>query len=150
MTRALLFALALAAPAQADTLVATHTIRAQTILTPADVAVVPGDTLGAYTALDEVVGQEARVAIYAGRPLRLEEVGPPALVERNQIVTLFYATGSLNIVAEGRALGRGGTGDSLRVMNMSSRQTVTGIVREDGTISVSPISPTFQLTERTQ
>lgn len=139
-----------ATPGAADTIVAAHTIRAQAILSAADVVVVPGSIVGAYTAIDEIVGQEARVAIYAGRPVRHEEVGPPAVIERNQIVTLIYASPTLNIVAEGRALGRAGVGDLLKVMNLTSRQTVTGAVRKDGTVSVSPTASPILLQGRSQ
>ena len=33
-------------------------------------------------------------------------------------------------------MGRAGIGDSLRVMNLNSRSTVTGIVQADGTVAV--------------
>ena len=85
-----------------------------------------------------VLGQEARVAIYAGRPVLAGDIGPPALVERNQTVTLVYSRGALTILAEGRSLGRGGAGDSLRAMNIASRTTVTGRVAGDGTVHVGP------------
>jgi flagellar basal body P-ring formation protein FlgA len=76
------------------------------------------------------------VTIYAGRPIRAADIGAPALVERNQIVPLVYAAGGLQITAEGRALDRGGEGDVIRVMNLSSRVQVTGIVDETGAVRV--------------
>ncbi|MEM9126779.1 MAG: flagella basal body P-ring formation protein FlgA, partial [Pseudomonadota bacterium] len=42
----------------------------------------------------------------------------------------------LSITTEGRALGRGAAGDRIRVMNLSSRTTVTGLIRPDGQIEV--------------
>ncbi|MBO9450364.1 flagella basal body P-ring formation protein FlgA, partial [Tropicibacter sp. R16_0] len=35
-----------------------------------------------------------------------------------------------------RAMGRGATGEIIRVMNLSSRSTVTGRIRPDGSIEV--------------
>jgi flagella basal body P-ring formation protein FlgA len=136
----LLFALlaAMVLPAQAETVVAARTIRAQAILTANDLGLVKQDMIGTYALLEDVVGQEARVVLYAGRPIRIEDIGPPAIIERNQIVTLFYATGGITIMTEARALGRAGIGDRIRVMNLSSRSTVTGWVLPDGTVSVSP------------
>ncbi|PIE08956.1 MAG: flagella basal body P-ring formation protein FlgA [Rhodobacterales bacterium] len=134
-----LFALLLmAAPACADIVVPTRTMRSQTILSSGDVRVIEGEAPGSYVALDEVIGQEARVVLYAGRPIRIEDIGPPALVERNQIVTVYYVSGPLIIAAEARSLSRGGIGDAIRVMNLNSRNTVTGIVRADGSVTVSP------------
>ena len=124
-----------AEPARAQTVVATHTIRSQTILTAADLDLIDQSVSGAYISLDEVVGMEARVVLYPGRPIRIDDIGPPALIERNQIVTLYYTVGALSIATDARALGRGGVGDRLRVMNLSSRNTVTGWVQADGSVS---------------
>ncbi|MFM7442840.1 MAG: flagellar basal body P-ring formation chaperone FlgA, partial [Tabrizicola sp.] len=70
------------------------------------------------------------------KPVRLGDLGPPTLVERNQPVTLVYLSGGLAISTEGRALARGSVGDEVRVMNLGSRNTVTGRVGPDGTVYV--------------
>jgi flagella basal body P-ring formation protein FlgA len=136
-TLALIVALSLPANAAADTVVAARTLRAGTLLTGADLAIIADDVPGALTSVDEVVGQEARVNLYAGRPVRPGEIGPAALVERNQIVTLIYDQNGLTIATEGRVLDRGGAGDRIRVMNMGSRNTVTGTVGDDGRVYVA-------------
>ncbi|SIO49858.1 flagella basal body P-ring formation protein FlgA [Rhodovulum sp. ES.010] len=133
---ALLAALLAAFPATAEMLVATRTIRGQTILGPGDIAVAEGTMPGALTDPAEAVGQEARVNLYAGRPIRSGDIGPPAIIERNQIVTLIYRNGVVKIAAEARSLGRAGVGDALKVMNLASRATVTGYVMPDGTVTV--------------
>lgn len=56
---------------------------------------------------------------------------------RNQIVTILFRSGLIEIEAEGRALARGATGDRIRVMNNSSKVTVLGEVLSDGTILVA-------------
>lgn len=129
--------LALGAPAGAESLVAARNIRPESVLTAADILLVPETIAGAADHPDLAIGMEARVAIYAGRPIRPEDLGPPALVLRNQIVALSYALGALAIRAEGRALDRGGVGDLVRVMNLSSRTTVKGVVGPDGLIHVA-------------
>ena len=126
-----------AMPATAETLVAARTLRAQTILSPGDLIVASGTVPGTATDPEEVIGLETRVAIYQGRPIRPADLGPPAIVDRNQMVMLNYQAGPLNITAEGRALGRGGVGDRIRVMNIASRTTVTGMVAEDGSVWVT-------------
>lgn len=126
-----------AAPALAETLVATRTIRAQTLITPEDVVHAAIETPGALREAALVIGQEARVALYAGRPIRPGDIGPAAVVERNQIVLLVFDRGGLRITAEGRALGRGAPGEAIRVMNLSSRSTVGGTISADGSVHVS-------------
>lgn len=122
--------------AVADTIVAARTIRAQTILSPSDLSMVQGDVPGALISPDEAIGLEARVVLYSGRPIMAGDVGPAAIIERNQIVKLVYSTGTLSISADARALGRAGPGDVLRVMNLTSKSTVSGIVAPDGSVYV--------------
>ena len=132
-----MIALALTAgPVVAETVVAARTIRPQSVLSSEDLAIVDGDIAGAISTIGEAVGLETRVVLYSGRPVRMGDIGPPATVERNQIVRLVYATGGLTISAEARALGRAGPGDTVRAMNLTSKSTVSGIVAKDETIHV--------------
>ena len=85
---------------------ATRTIRAQSVILPGDLTMADGDISGAADELSQVVGQEARIAIYAGRPVRLKDVGPPAVIERNEVVPLVFQKNGLQITAEGRSLSR--------------------------------------------
>jgi flagellar basal body P-ring formation protein FlgA len=135
MWRALLL-VALAAPVSAESLVATRTIRAKALITPEDLTLVSAELPGALADPADAIGLEARVAIYAGKPVRPGDLGPPTLVERNQLVSLVYLSGGLAISAEGRSLSRGSEGDSVQVMNLGSRTTVSGRVGPDGTVYV--------------
>lgn len=123
-------------PALAESLVATRTIRAQSIVGPEDVTLVAAQIPGALTTSDAAIGLEARVAIYAGRPIMASAIGPAAIIDRNQLVTLIFTRGSLTIAAEGRALGRGGVGDRVQVMNLTSRSTLIGQIAPDGSVQV--------------
>ena len=82
---------------------------------------------GGFADVHELIGMETRVVLYAGRPILRGDVGPPAIVQRNQIVPLIYSGGGLRIVTEGRALGRGAAGETIRIMNLTSRTTVDRI-----------------------
>ncbi len=126
--------------AQAESLIATRTIRAQSVLDQADITLVAAEIPGALSVSADAIGQEARITLYAGRAVRAEDLGPPATVERNQIVPLSYSAGGLSITTEGRALLRGGTGDTIRVMNLASRTTVYGRIADDGRVLVGPPS----------
>jgi flagellar basal body P-ring formation protein FlgA len=124
--------------ALADSLVATRTIRAQTRIAAQDVTLVAAAIPGAVEDAEMAVGQETRVAIYAGRPILAEAIGPAAIIDRNQPVVLVFGMGGLTITAEGRSLGRGGVGDRVQVMNLASRSTVFGQITADGTVRVEP------------
>lgn len=120
----------------AETVVPVRTIRADAIITELDVQLKPGAISGSFESALDVIGQEARTTLYAGRPIRFDDVGPPALVTRNQVVSLKFKSSGLIISTEGRSLERGAVGDVVRVMNLNSRATLFGQVRKDGSVQV--------------
>lgn len=122
--------------AMADSLVAARIIQAQSVIQAEDVAMVAADIPNTVSKASDAIGQEARVAIYAGRPIRTVDIGPAALVDRNQVVSLVYHSGGLAILTEGRALARGGVGEIIKVMNLGSRSTVSGRISVDGSVIV--------------
>jgi len=132
----LMFASVLAVGSQ--TVVAANAIRARSIITSEDLAVLDKDTIGGFSNVAEIIGLEARVNLYAGRVIRASEIGAPAILERNQLVMMVYNTGQLTISTEGRVLNRAGVGELVRVMNLTSRMTVSGRVLFNGTIEVNP------------
>ena len=133
----LVSAAVMAFPVFADTVVPARTIRPHQIITEMDVTFAAGDLISGFGRLSDVIGQEARVALYVGRPILVGDIGPPALIDRNQIVALRYASGGISISTEGRALERGAVGDRIRVMNLGSRATLFGQILEDGTVKVT-------------
>lgn len=120
-----------------ETLLASRTLPARTIISEADLTVIAGETPGAATSITDVLGKETRATIYSGHPVFLSTLSEPAVIERNQFATLVYQIGGLTISAEGRAMERGAAGELVRVMNLSSRTIVQGVVQQDATISVS-------------
>ncbi len=128
--RVLIALLLFTTPMLAETVVANGTIRSM--------ALIEGNTPGAVTDLDAAIGMEARVNLYPGRPIRAGDLRPPAVINRNEIITLQYSANGLLIVTEGRALDRAGVGERLRVLNLASRTTVTATVLEAGTAIVGP------------
>ncbi|MFB2532794.1 flagellar basal body P-ring formation chaperone FlgA [Paracoccus sp. p4-l81] len=119
-------------------LVARHMLRAGITITAEDIGPGTAAQPGALSDPAQAIGLETRVAVYAGRPIRAEDLRSPTMVDRNQIVALTYRRGGLTITAEGRALGRGGAGDTVRVMNTLSHSTVQAVIGPDGTLNVLP------------
>jgi len=126
----------LPSPTRAQSVAPDHTIRSRTIITSADIVVLAATVPGTFATPETVIGKEARVILYPGRPIRRTDVGPPTVIERNQIVALIYTNGTLSISTDGRALSRGGIGDRVRVMNLASKTTITGIIESPQTIRV--------------
>ncbi len=127
----------LVSPLAAETVAPIRAIRAQEVIAAGDLELLAADYADTYGRVEEVAGLEARVALYPGRPVKRGDVGPPAVIARNQIVPLVYESGGVAIRTEARALDRAGAGDFVRAMNLSSRMTVTGRVLSDGSILVA-------------
>lgn len=127
----------LASPLTAETIIAARTVPANSIIEVDDLSLSAIDISGGVDDLQMIVGMEARVALYAGRPIRLRDVSPPAIVERNQLINLTFSIGGLVISTEGRSLARASEGDVIRVMNLSSRTTVSARIGKDGAAYVS-------------
>jgi flagella basal body P-ring formation protein FlgA len=133
---ALAIVLTVGGPLLAETVVPTRTIRASSIITEIDIRLEEGTVANGFALPEHVIGQEARNTLYAGRPILLDDIGPPALVARNQIVLLVFERNGLSITTEGRSLERGGVGDQIRIMNLTSRATLFGQVNQDGSVTV--------------
>lgn len=134
----LLSALLAGGSAFAQTVEPARPIRANSLISEGDLTMTEDNVPGALSDIADAAGKEAKVTLYPGRPILFDQVGPPALIERNQQVHMNYADGPLSISTEGRALERGGVGEVIRVMNLTSKQIVSGAVAADGSIKVTP------------
>lgn len=121
---------------RADVIVPVKTVRANTLLTLDMLTTKPLAQQHGLTVFDDVIGMESRVVLYAGRPIRAEDLIEPAIVQRNQIVPLLFNNVGLSISTYGRVLDRGAAGDIVRVMNLASRTTLFGQVQENGSVRV--------------
>ena len=126
-------ALGVAASALADDIVATRTLRIGSVLKAADLH---AKNANDSKRLEAMIGMELRRVIYSGRPISEADLGPPTLVKRNDVVVMTFSSGGLEMRTEGRALSRGGVGETIEVMTLSSRQKVRAIVRSLGRVEV--------------
>lgn len=122
------------APQVDGALQAARLLAPGTILVPADL-VMPEDQSGAAVARS-VVGMRLTRAMPAGARLGPADVAAPYVVRRNAIVTMRFASGSLTLETEGRALADAALGARLRVMNLVSRETVDAVAAGSGRVEV--------------
>ncbi len=112
--------------ATAEELVASKIIRAGSILSASDI-VTPNHHAALKRAVD-IIGMETTRTLYQGQAIDTLTLRTPTLIKRNAIVQMEYIKGPMTISAEGRALDKGGLGDRVRVMNLTSKRIVTVIV----------------------
>ena len=124
----------------ADSVVATRTIRAHSLLSAEDVTLVAMDIPQALTDTAAAIGQETRVAIYAGKPIQAAADRPfSAIVERNQIVPLCLQRRWSDHSDRGPRAGAWAASEkSIEVMNLTSRSKVAGRIGPDGVLRVGP------------
>ena len=130
---ALLFALLCAgAPAPAAELVATRTLPAGTIIAAGDVA--PARQSGSAEGISSVVGLVLRVPVAAEAPVPLTALARPEAIRRNDAVEILYRRPGLVIRTQGRSLGTAAVGEPVRVLNLSSREPVSGVAIAPGVV----------------
>ncbi len=92
---------------------------------------------GAAQRLDQVIGQQLRRPMASGMPFMAADLGAPAMVERNGLVTMLLEAPGLSLTAQGRALETGPRGSVVPVMNLASRNIVEGEVVGPGRVRVA-------------
>jgi flagellar basal body P-ring formation protein FlgA len=122
--------------ANSGTLTATHNIRSGQLIGIEDVHVGLDQSLGGLSNPNDIIGLQAKTNIFRGTVILPSMIGRPTLVERNQLVNLVFLNAALRIETQGRALGRGSIGESVPVLNISSKKTVQGTIQNDGSILV--------------
>jgi flagella basal body P-ring formation protein FlgA len=113
----------------AASFVATDVIRAGERVSSTNITTEAGDA----APMDHpVIGREVRRTVYAGQPISMDNTQPARIVSRNQLVTIKYIRGGLEISMTGRAMGEAAANEDVSVLNLQSRQMVHGIVQKDG------------------
>jgi flagella basal body P-ring formation protein FlgA len=85
---------------------------------------------------DNLIGKVASKTILPRRLILPDTVRDAFAIEAGDPAVVFYRQGGLEIAMDAIALSSAGFGDLIRVRNTRSGRTVTGIVMQDGTVSV--------------
>lgn len=89
------------------------------------------------TSLDHLDGMQVRQVLAAGRPVLTQQVSPPMVVARGARVSIRFTSGRLSLTAPGRAITSAEADQPVRVVNLASNRTVTGIARPGGIVEVT-------------
>ncbi|MBK1666232.1 flagella basal body P-ring formation protein FlgA [Rhodospirillum rubrum] len=82
----------------------------------------------AITDVADLVGMTPRIAVRDGQPLRRADVVRPILLKKGALVTMELRMPGIAVSAQGRALDNGAEGDTVRVINTASNQTILATV----------------------
>ncbi len=126
----------LAQPAFADSVVTTRAIAAGAVISAEDVTLVAMEIPQSVTRLEDALGKTMRTDIAPGRALLTGQLDYAMRIERNTVVPLVLQKGGLKIRTDGRTLSAGSVGDTIEIMNISSRARIAGIIQGDGSVLV--------------
>ncbi len=93
------------------------------------------------TDRERAVGLAARAPLQPGRVIRAAELMKPALVQRDESVTLMYEVPGVRLTVRGKAGEPGAEGDVISVLNEQSKRTVQGVVVGPGRVVISTLAP---------
>lgn len=83
---------------------------------------------------DKLVGMVARRTLLPGRPIVMNSLREPEVIQRGQTAAIIFQSGSLTISGFAKALEPGAVGEIIALRNVDSGSIVRGQVRADGSI----------------
>lgn len=95
----------------------------------------------------ELVGMTVRRPARTDKPITASDIVAPVAIEKGDAVTMVVRTRAMVLTAAGRALENGGIGDTIRILNPKSRQTVDAKIIRTGQVEVLS-GPTLALGSR--
>ena len=99
-------------------------------------AEVPGEA----ATRDRTVGMQLRRPMRAGTPIRTADIAKPEFVSRDQSVTVIYQVPGIYLTTRGKAIESGTEGDTVSVLNLQTKRTLTGVVTARGQVTVQGAS----------
>jgi len=98
------------------------------------------EVTGEAALRERAVGMQLRRPMRAGTPIRVADIVKPDFVQRDQNVTIIYQVPGLYLTTRGKAIESGAEGDTVSVLNLQSKRTLTGVVTGRGQITVQGAS----------
>ncbi|PHP27926.1 flagellar basal body P-ring formation chaperone FlgA [Limimaricola cinnabarinus] len=99
----------------------------------------PQARLGPYAVIEPeaVIGMQVRRMLPEGRPVMVQSVMQPLVIDRGDEVTITFSDGAMRLTAPGRALSDAHRGQEVRIVNTSSNTTLTGTAMAEGIVEVT-------------
>jgi flagellar basal body P-ring formation protein FlgA len=97
----------------------------------------------AITDMQAAIGLAARHELRPGQPLHQADLMKPAIVQRNDTVTIVYEAPGVTLTLRGQAQDAGALGDTISVLNLQSKHVVQGVVSGPGRVTVAATTTHF-------
>lgn len=98
------------------------------------------EVTGEPASRDRTIGMQLRRPMRSGTPIRVADIVKPDFVLRDQSVTVIYQVPGIYLTTRGKAIESGAEGDTVSVLNLQTKRTLTGIVTGRGQVTVQGAS----------
>jgi flagellar basal body P-ring formation protein FlgA len=135
-----------------DAAVLTRNVDRGSVLKASDVVVErrpKADVGGDAASRGQAVGMQMRKPVRAGEALRMVDLSKPDLVQKDDNVVLIYESAGIYLTARGKAIDTGTDGDTVSVLNLQSKRTVTGTVVGRDQVAIAVGTPHFASADAT-
>lgn len=86
--------------------------------------------------LEDLVGKSLTRSLRSGSPIRISDVAEPDVINRNDLVTLYFKKGALTLTVKAKALQSAAIDEPVTVLNLMSNKPIQGIVSGAGTVTI--------------
>lgn len=86
--------------------------------------------------IEDLVGKSLTRSMRGGSPIRISDVAEPDVVNRNDLVTLYFQKGALTLTVKAKALQSAAINQPITVLNLMSKKPIQGIVSGAGTVTI--------------
>lgn len=98
------------------------------------------EVTGEPASRERTIGMQLRRPMRSGTPIRVADIVKPDFVLRDQSVTVIYQVPGIYLTTRGKAIESGAEGDTVSVLNLQTKRTLTGIVTGRGQVTVQGAS----------
>ncbi|UFW46913.1 MULTISPECIES: flagellar basal body P-ring formation chaperone FlgA [Bradyrhizobium] len=110
------------------------------------------EVTGEPASRERTIGMQLRRPMRAGTPIHVADIVKPDFVQRDQSVTVIYQVPGIYLTTRGKAIESGAEGDTVSVLNLQTKRTLTGVVTGRGQVTVqgasqsAPMAPAVEQT----
>lgn len=128
-----------------QTVTVDHQVERGEVLKASDLTVIrrPKAEGAVVSDAHAATGMAARRQLRPGQPLHDADLMKPAIIARNDTVTIIYEAPGLTLTLRGEAQESGALGDTVSVINSQSKRAVQGVVTGPNRVTVTAVATRF-------
>ena len=131
---------AASAAAKVEVLTYNRSFEAGEIVQPEDLSwtKVAAAPAGAPRDADALIGKAARRPLRSGAAASTRDVTNPLVVKRDDMVEVAFSDGGVSLRLQAKAMGAAAVGDTVGLMNLSSKKVIQAVVAGPGKAVIGP------------